>query len=293
MSLKTNCGDLHIHSTISDGTSSIAELFSYAKDAGLSYISITDHDFLPDSKRDVDLSCKYDITQITGVELSSMDESRHRRVHILCYFPVLTDELQKICKSTVKNRMAAGVEMTRLVGEKYPITLDEVLCAAGQAKNIFKQHIIQALKKKGFTDRIYSKLYYELFDTRTGSCSIECIQPEVMSIIAAVKRSGGICVMAHPHTYNGIEFLHEALSQKLLDGIEVWSSKTNEAQESELLALAREYDVIPTGGTDFHGENSKGEFSVGSKTTPAESMERLLCLHKKRVAVFSNTSKGE
>lgn len=287
----TASGDFHLHTVLSDGSSTAREIFEKASKASLSYISITDHDFLPPDNFYDNLEKEFNITNIRGVEISSMDTKRHRRVHILCYLPIYTDEIEKLCEATVKNRMEAGMSMAKRVSKLFPIDIDEVIEIAGASKSIFKQHIMLTLIKNGFADSIYGETYSSLFSEKQGSCLIDCLQPDTLEVVSAVRKSGGICVMAHPHTYKGMDFLHEALAEGLLDGIEVWSGKTNSGQEAELLALAQEYDVIPFGGTDFHGDNVSRYHPVGYKQTPKESIDRLLSLSQERKKELSKEGK--
>lgn len=281
---KTLSGDFHLHTFLSDGTSAPNEIFSLAKSADLSHIAITDHDFLPSKDYYNSFEMEYDIINLRAVEISSMDETRHRRVHILCYLPVHTDEIEQLCNNTVKNRMLAGLEMAGLVSKKHPVSVEEMKEIAKNSKSIFKQHIMQALIDQGITDRIYGRVFEELFNGKTGSCLVNCKQPNVLQVIDIVKKSGGICVMAHPHTYKGIDFLKEALANNLLDGVEVWSGKTTPEQEEELVAITKDYDIIKTGGTDFHGKNGQKSFSVGHKQTSQNSILKMMELHEKRKA---------
>lgn len=88
--------------------------------------------------------------------------------------------------------------------------------------------------------------------------------------------------MAHPYTYRSLDLLHELLEQRLLDGIEVWQSKTTPEQENFLLQIAEEHRVIPTGGSDFHGAFGSKISPIGKGRTPERSIEALLSLRDKR-----------
>ncbi|MEG0692891.1 MAG: PHP domain-containing protein, partial [Oscillospiraceae bacterium] len=244
----------------------------------LDYLAITDHDHMCDKNRDDELSKKYGLKTIQGVEISAKDFARDRRVHILCYMPQRTEELDELCKRITKHRTGAGIQMSELVAQKYPITVEDIKAVASHSDCIFKQHIMQTLIDAGFATKMFGELYHELFDFKTGSCMVEHEHIDVYEVLEVVKRSGGLCVLAHPYTYNSIDFLNEILDKGYLDGIEVWSSKSSKEQEAVLLDICKKHDLIPTGGSDFHGAHSSKVCPIGIKTTPKESIEAMLNL---------------
>lgn len=268
-------GDLHAHTTFSDGSLTADSLVKLAKNVGLSHVAITDHDNLFDKEKANELFSKYKVNVINGVEVSSKDRKRDRRVHILCYMPKKEDELKNICQITAQNRMQAGLEMAELISKRFPVTVEDIKAQAGESKSIFKQHIMQTIMNAGYATQMYGELYKELFNLKDGSCMIPCKQPDVYEVLDIVKKSGGVCVMAHPFTYDSIDFLNEIIKENYLDGIEVWSSKSNKEQEEYLLNLCNENGLIPTGGSDFHGANTAVYCPLGVKRTPEDSIKRI------------------
>lgn len=278
-------GDLHTHTVASDGSCTREEVFARARAEGLGALAITDHDDIGEPDGDRLLGEKYDILPVYGTELSTYDYQRGRRVHILCYYPQDISAIRAVCKKTTQNRQEAGLEMVRLVAERFPISLEDVLRTAGDAKSIFKQHIMLTLMRAGYATEMYGSLWKELFDVNTGSCVRACVSPEVFEVVKLVRKAGGIAVMAHPFTYNSIDVLHELAEQNLLDGIEVWQSKTTPEQERFLEELADAYGLIKTGGSDFHGSNASKVSPVGKGRTPQESLLRLFSLRDRRKSI--------
>ncbi|WMJ23396.1 PHP domain-containing protein [Paludicola sp. MB14-C6] len=272
-------GDLHVHTRDSDGSQTIEQVVSQAQKIGLQYISITNHDCITDISK---VQCNNSIQIIPGVELSAYDTTRKRRIHILCYLPQDLKPIEAICNITTHNRTEAGLEMAQRVSKLYPITVEDVLEIAKDSRCIYKQHIAKALMNAGYMTEIFSELYDELFDFKSGSCIVNCKQPDVYEVLDAVKQSGGISVMAHPFTYDSIDVLNELLSQNLLDGIEVWSSKSSKAQEEYLMELVNKHKLIPTGGSDFHGAYSSRISPLGAKRTPIHSIQSLLNFSNKK-----------
>lgn len=275
-------GDLHVHSYLSDGSNSPEWLFQLAGQEGLGCLAITDHDCLPDPERDVELSRTYGVMAIHGTEMSLYDTKRKRRVHILCYLPDDMEPLRKLCNSISSERMSVGLEMAALVAEKYPVTVEDIRAVAKMSTSLFKQHIMLTLMHAGYSTELYGSLWQELFDNKTGTCCRKGTYPDVYEVLPQIRKAGGISVMAHPYTYRSTELLEELIEQKLLDGIEVWSSKSTVEQETHLLQLAERNGLIPTGGSDFHGATASRVSPLGCAFTPQASIEALLALKKAR-----------
>lgn len=271
-------GDLHVHTHKSDGPQSALQVIEQASLIGLSHIAITDHDYMSYSDELASFASDKGVTLIDGVEISTMDKVRHRRVHILCYMPNNRKIIENICKFTTDLRVKAGRDMAKMVCDIYPIKLEAVEQIAKDGPCIYKQHITKVLMDWGYTTTIFGELYDNLFDFKKGSCIINIEQPNVYDVINLVREAGGIAVMAHPYTYNSIELLDELCEQNLLDGVEVWSSKSSPEQEEYLSNVADKYNLIKTGGSDFHGGYSSRISPLGSRYTPEQSLEALLQL---------------
>ena len=80
-------GDLHCHTTLSNGSLGIEEVILQAKRMNLDFLAITDHDTLSSSNRAQILGERYGVKIIPAVELSAWDKKRNAKVHILCYAP--------------------------------------------------------------------------------------------------------------------------------------------------------------------------------------------------------------
>lgn len=274
-------GDLHTHTFASDGTNSKKMLLHRAKMADITHIAVTDHDHIPNIKENRELEDKFGLSVLDGVEISCYDYNVRRRVHILCYFPQDWEPIARICDKTTENRRQAGLLMAEKVTNLFPVSMDEIKEIAKNSDCIYKQHIMQALMNAGYATKMYGELWNELFNLKTGSCIMSCVQPDVNEVIGVLHQCRGIVVMAHPFTYDSINKLDELLEKRLLHGVEVWSSKSNKQQEDYLLERCDKYNVIPTGGTDFHGATSAHVCPLGSRYTPESSLKRLYELKDK------------
>lgn len=273
--------DLHCHTTLSDGSLGIEETIAQAKRYGIDYFAITDHDTLASSSRAVILGERYGVKMIPAVEFSTYDSARKSKAHIICYNPAKPDRLEGLCLRTCELRKKRGKQMAMKVLEKYPITLESILRYATCSKVIFKCHIMHALMDYGYTTDLYGQVYEELFNPQTGLCSEEVSTdmqdyPEVHFVLELIHSAGGLAVLAHPAVFNNYELLCELAQSKKIDGVEVWHQSADEQQREQLLQTAKEYNLITTGGSDFHGFYNHYSIAIGSNYTPDESLQRIL-----------------
>ncbi|MBR5558788.1 MAG: PHP domain-containing protein [Oscillospiraceae bacterium] len=273
-------GDLHCHTTLSDGSSSLEDLILYGKRSGMDFIALTDHDTLAGNTRAVMLGKRYGIGVIPGVEFSAKDSSRGgRRVHILCYLPRVPQRLEGICSKILKSRTMAGQEMIRRVMRYYPVTAEHIGRYTAGSQSIYKSHIMLALMDLGYTDRIYSELFGQLFDSKNGSCFVPTEYADVHEVLQAIHDAGGVAVMAHPFQYGGsFELLEELASRGMIDGVEKYHPRAK--PQDILLAgqIAEKYGLITTGGTDFHGARTSTPNPLGTCITTENSLQALFAL---------------
>lgn len=273
--------DLHCHTTISDGSLGISDLIRHADRDDVRYLAITDHDSLASISRSAVLGKRYNVNVIPAVEFSAFDGVSGRKVHILCYLPAKPDRLEGLCLRTSEGRMNLGKQMALKVLEQYPITLESILRYSAGSKAIYKCHIMHALMDYGYTTDLYGKVYDELFDAKTGICCKEVTSeadfyPDVKFVSTLIKASGGISVMAHPKVYDSFELLERLAAAGEIDGVEVWHSSADERDRQRLLEIAAKYDLITTGGSDFHGFYNHYPIQIGSNLTPEDSLNRIL-----------------
>lgn len=246
--------DLHVHSNASDGTNTPAELVAYALKKGLSAMALTDHDTVSGVEEALQAAKGTGLCLIPGVELSA--EYCGREIHILglCLdyhsedFAAYLENVQKI-REERNEKMAE-----RLTAHRLPITVEEMKEEYGDAV-LTRAHFAKMLKKKN-----YVKSYDEAFQRFLGDgrpCYIprERITPK--EAIALIHQAHGVAVLAHPLLYHlGMRELDELvkyLKEQGLDGMEAIYSMNDGREERRMKALAEKYDLLITGGSDFHG----------------------------------------
>lgn len=268
-------GDLHCHTHCSDGSSSPRELVVLAKEAGLSAVAVTDHDTMAGVRQAQEYGAVYGVRVIEGVEFSCFDYTRGRKVHLLCYLPRRPELLSPVFTHVARIRRDAAFQMAQMVAKRYPITLEQILGYASRSTNLYKQHMMRALMEAGCASSIYGDVFQSLFNSKTGSCYLSPDYPDVWKVLREVKKAGGIAVLAHPSVYRSMDLLKELCESGDLDGVEIWHPRNNEEDQREAMSIAKQYGLLTTGGTDFHGMYTSRPCPVGTCTTPAGQLEAL------------------
>ncbi len=271
--VKLMSSDLHTHTTCSDGLFTPEELITAAREAGLSYIAITDHDT-------VDGICQlYEqglypnpgIRIIPGIEFSAHHETSE--IHILGYnIDIYNRELGDRLNDVVEARWTRFSTMVGKLQELgYDISETDVLEFADVSTSISRSHIAQAMVKKGYFPSIRDTFDQLLEKGRPAYVSNYRLEPG--EIIDLIKNSGGTPVLAHPKLVYD-DALVEELLKNGIEGIEAIYPRHDEEDTKRYLAMADKYHLLVTGGSDFHGiagraPQSLGEFVVADSYAEA------------------------
>ena len=271
--------DLHLHSTCSDGSLRPTELVTRARRLGLRGVGLTDHDTVAGVPEFVQAGKAADIAVVPGVEISA--EWPSGTMHILGYFvdpsaPPLVEALEWM-RAGRHERNRRICERLRQLG--YAVRWEDVeAVAAGEV--IGRPHIAEALRRRGYVGDIR-----EAFDKLLGENRPAYVERRRLSpgrALAVIHESGGLAVLAHPVTLNlrddELEECVRSLTAQGLDGIECYYPEHDSAMTLFLLRLCRRYDLAPTGGSDYHGDNSPGiEMGRGSGNlaVPDEVLDNL------------------
>lgn len=271
-------GDLHCHTTLSDGSLGIEEVIAQAKRMNLDFLAITDHDTLSSTSRAQILGDRYGVKIIQAVELSAWDKKRNEKVHILCYAPQKPNRLEGLCLKSCQIRTECAREMIEKVMERYPVPRDAIMKYTKGSKSIYKQHIMRALVNYGYATELYGYVNDKLFAAPNGECLVTREYPDVNFVLDLIHSSKGVAVMAHPHMFGNIELMKELTEAGKLDGIECMHYSATPIQQEALKKYAEEHDLIVTGGSDFHGLYNSTITHIGSYTTDEENLEKLFKL---------------
>lgn len=256
--------DLHAHSTCSDGTLTPAELVRKAKENGLSALALTDHDSVDGLKEAAAEAEKAGIDFVPGIELST---SQGAEIHILgLYIDPENEELQNLIaelKTIRAARMEKMCEKLRELG--MDVTVEDAAARAGCKKFIGRPHIALALVEKGYCGSIQ-----EAFDKYIGMGKPAYVEKLVLNAndaVKAIRRAGGIAVLAHPHQTGfdseKLDMLVDSLKKDGLNGIEGYYTEYTKEHISDFRALAAKYSLILSGGSDYHG-STKPHIGLGT-----------------------------
>lgn len=271
-------GDLHCHTTLSDGSMGIEEVIAQAKRVGLDFLAITDHDTLSSSSRAQILGERYGVKIIQAVELSAWDKVRGQKVHILCYAPQKPNRLEGLCLKSCTIRTECAKEMIEKVMARYPIPRDAVMKYCKGSKSIYKSHIMRALISYGYATEFYGSVNDRLFSYPRGECLVTREYPDVNFVLDMIHSSKGVAVLAHPHMFGNIELMKELTAAGKLDGIECFHVSATDSQQQALKKFAEENGLLVTGGSDFHGLYNSTMTHIGKFTTDEENLEKLFKL---------------
>jgi predicted metal-dependent phosphoesterase TrpH len=271
-------GDFHTHSTASDGRLTPTELVELAVSQGVRYHALTDHDSTEGIAEARAAAAKHPGYQlIPGVEFGTDIEGAE--VHMLGLFLDPDDpELQAVLKELRDGRLDRGEGIVRKLRELgYMIEWSRVQEIAGDAA-VGRPHIAQALVEGGYVKKVA-----DAFDRLIGRNGLAYVERRKMTPDDAVRfimAHGGIACWAHPAdmgiTNDRIEPILKALVAVGMQAMEVYYKDYAPATIEMLLGLCETYDLLPLGGSDYHGIFGNDERLPGDIPLPDSSIERLL-----------------
>ena len=265
--------DLHLHTLASDGRLTPTELIQLVAKQGLETVSITDHDTTEGLAEAYEAAKEFPgLRIIPGIEMSA--DIPGDEVHILGYFlryedPDFQAKLLEFRRGRVE-RAQMMVEKLDALGVH--IKWERVQHFAGDGA-VGRPHIALAMVEAG-----YCKEPKDAFDEylgRNGLAYAERAKMTPSEGVEMIKKVGGVPVLAHPTFMNDMEAGISSLKQVGLLGMEVYYARYDDDTVRHLARLAREYDLIPCGGSDYHGLGNSGEPLPGALGPPEETIRLL------------------
>ena len=265
--------DLHLHTLASDGRLSPTKLIQLVAKQGLETISITDHDSTEGLAEAYEAAKEFPYMRIIpGIEMSA--DIPGDEVHVLGYFLDYHDvEFQEMLTELRRGRVGrAQVMVEKLVALGKPVEWERVLHFAGDG-TVGRPHIALAMVEAG-----YFKEPKEAFEEYLGNDGLAYYDRPKLNpteSVAMIRKVGGVPVLAHPTFMNDMEAGIASLKKEGLVGMEVYYAQYDDDTVRHLARLAREYDLIPCGGSDYHGLGNTGEPLPGSLGPPEETVKLL------------------
>lgn len=267
--------DLHTHSNRSDGQHPPREVVRLARDAGLTGIALTDHDSLEGYDEAVAAGGEYGVEIICGLELSTV--YRGGSVHMLGLFldphdELLHEQLRKLRDDRL-DRAQRMVERLNELG--VPVSWERVREIA-QGESVGRPHIADAMIEAGVVTK-RDDAFTKDWIAHGGRAYVERHTLTPFEGVAVIRQAGGAPVLAHPIWTARQESVTpeeiEGLAEAGLAGLEV-DHPDHDAEAREYYgAMAARLDLVPTGASDWHGDEHGG--MIGSESTDHERVARL------------------
>lgn len=251
--------DLHVHSNKSDGSYTPIELVDYALRKGLGAFALTDHDTTAGLDEAISYAGDKPIEVVPGIEFSTEYEGKD--IHVLGLFIRYNDPaFQARLKAFVDSRINRNIKMCEnLQSAGIDITYEK-LCAENPDAVITRAHYAAYLTNHG-----YVSSRADAFSQYVGDHCKYFVPREKVTPAQAVElilQVGGVPILAHPTLYHmgreRLDNLVRHLKDAGLIGIETIYSTYSNQDERDMFRLAKKYDLLPSGGSDFHGTNKPG-----------------------------------
>ncbi|UCE97174.1 MAG: PHP domain-containing protein [Dehalococcoidia bacterium] len=271
--------DLHIHTTISDGRHSPSEIVRKAAQLGLGTIAICDHDNIDGIQLALTAAANFpQLKVIPGVEISTFAPGSE--VHILGYCMNHKNlKFVNALRASRNSRIERAREMiTKLNKLNINISWQQVKEVAGSS-TVGRPHLAKVMLDKG-----YINSFKEAFDKYIGLGGPAYVERQKITpseAVKLIKEADGLPVLAHPLTIHEPEKLIGLLKPIGLRGVEVHYNGYNLNERQALTLLADQYNLLPTGGSDYHGIDDNTETMIGDAGVPKECAERLIALAEK------------
>lgn len=269
--------DLHLHTNASDGVFSPELMLHECRMAGLTHMSVTDHDTFAGSDQVMSMGGD-GLTIIPGVELSISDM---HSLHLLGYGTAGDSPIrEKVLDLAQKREERARRIVERLESMGMPLDFRDMMrrrrLTGGGGATFGRPHIARAMVHAG-----YVRNMQEAFEKYLGNgkCAyVPCERLNMQQALELLRASGFVSVVAHPVELNLEESVLRSLLSKWKDlglmGVEVYHPSAQSWGFERLDRIARSMGFLVTGGSDFHQENDPKHARIGSTAAVWNQSER-------------------
>jgi 3',5'-nucleoside bisphosphate phosphatase len=264
--------DLHTHTRASDGALTPRELVDKAAAHRVEVLAITDHDSTEGIAEASEAAARHrGLTLVPGLEINCNVEGAE--IHVLGYLvdhqaPWFREFLAEQRRARTARVYALAERLTEL---GLPIDPAEVLALAGEAAP-GRPHVAQVMVAHG-----YVRTVREAFDRylrSDGPANVPRHRLTPIEAIDVIRRARGVPVLAHPGLADR-DALIPALVEAGLEGIETYYAEHSAEQVRSYLDLCRRFDLVATGGSDYHGPHTGRANPPGTPAVPISAWEGL------------------
>lgn len=264
VSLLRGFADLHTHTTESDGTLTPEELVQLAAKIGLDAIAVTDHDTFAGFEKAAVAAQGTGLQVVRGIELNSrlnLSENGYRSAHVLGYFP-FAEPRREFAEWLEEQRRERRERNEKLVGSLrargVDITVQEV---ERRGKTLTgRVHFARVLVDKGYAANVEDAFRRFLGEDAPSFVERQSYTSE--ETVRIIRLGGGIPVVAHPVRLSLENEAERGILERLkktgLVGLEIYHSEHSPRAQAHYRKIAEELDLLPTGGSDFHGQVKPG-----------------------------------
>jgi predicted metal-dependent phosphoesterase TrpH len=247
--------DLHAHTSCSDGSLTPSELVALAAEIGLSAVAVTDHDSVEGIGEALAAGPRYGVEVVPGVEIPLEHErcTLDMLGYFLCGGP--TDEFRERLERLRRDRDGRNEQiLAKLAQLGYPLDPAE-LAEVADGEAVGRPHIGEALRRRGYVGSITEA--FERFLRRGAPAFVDRRRLGLAEAVRLIGSSGGVPVIAHPGIIRtdaaGLERLVRDGVRLGVGGLECYYPLHDEETLRRCLDLAEKYQLVATGGSDFHG----------------------------------------
>ena len=281
--------DLHTHTTASDGRLAPADLVARAADAGVTVLSVTDHDTTAAAAA-VTAACRdAGIEFVPGIEVTAVVDGED--VHILGYF--IDPDAATLGAFLAEQRRRRVDRVRQMVARlaELGVTLDaDAILAPGVADNskaAGRPWIARALVSAGVVAN--TREAFDRYLKRGQPAFVPRIGPLPAEVVAQIHAAGGLASLAHPGLFRRDDLIR-SFAAAGLDALEAHHSKHTEEDTARYLGLADSYHLGVSGGSDFHGDPSHDVAGIGGTSLPPERFHALKARRPTKRATASGAS---
>jgi predicted metal-dependent phosphoesterase TrpH len=264
--------DLHLHTTASDGVCTPSELVDMAWRAGISTMSVTDHDTVAAVAEIAALTRGIGMGFVPGIEITAVHDGRD--VHMLGYFidpesAPFGEFLQRQRADRVR-RLSEMVDRLAEIGK--PINREKVFPRKEAGGSLGRPMVARALVRAGHVADMR-----QAFDELIGEgkpAFVARMGPQPSEVVGIIAEAGGVASLAHPGLLKRDDLI-PALAEAGLPALEAFHSDHDPATTEHYLVLAERYGLAVSGGSDYHGEPIRRRSAFGRIGLPVEHFERL------------------
>ena len=281
--------DFHTHSTFSDGTYTPTALIAAAKESGLSAVALTDHNNMGGLAEFTAAGALAGIEAIPGIELSTDHALGELHIVGLFVYPTHYGAIKEALAELSRLKTESNIALCKaLTAAGYPVSYEKIIAKTPNG-HINRVHIAAALCEGGYVGSV-DEAFSGILSKEHGFYKPPR-RPDAIKTIRLLHKIGVVSVLAHPLLSLGEASLRTVLADAVpagLDAMETRYSTYTEEESATAARLAREFSLLESGGSDFHGDR-KPDIALGRGRGDLSVPISFLAVLKERAQAFKNS----